>query len=285
MTERTFSRRHFLAGVVAAVATAAVGGIAGAVRALGGGGEPQPAEAMGTTSTTAPSATTTSTTSTTTSTTTTTTTAPGPEETTTTSTTEPARLIETICASAWGALPAAGEFREHVIERLTVHHTAVVLESNTDAPSHLRGHQKYHIERGWPDLAYHLMIDADGNVYEGRPMSAVGDTGTNYDPTGHLLVCLEGHFDEQPLPEPQLLALIDVLAWATQEFAVGADTIRGHRDLASTTCPGDAVYTHIADGSLVAEVNARSLDTRFERASICGPEGEARVAAIEHLGA
>jgi hypothetical protein len=190
-------------------------------------------------------------------------------------------VIPVICPPAWGALPAAGAFTTHQIERLTVHHTADLLDSNDLAPARIRGHQQGHLSRGWPDLAYHFIVDAEGNVYQGRPLHAVGDTGTEYDPTGHFLVCCEGNFDEQPIPDAQRSRLVDMLAWAAATFAVAPATIAGHRDVAATSCPGDDLYASIADGSLVADVLALLATDEVRLETVCGGEAEALVAAIE----
>jgi len=226
------------------------------------------------------STTTTTSTSTTTSTTTTTTAAP----TTTTSTTATATTMPepeaspVICREAWGAQPISGELIEHTIDQITVHHTAVVLDDNADAPAHIRGHQEFHQSRGWADLAYHFIIDAEGNIYEGRPVAAAGDTGTDYDPKGHLLVCCEGDFNQQEVPAAQYEALIAMLAWGAAEFAVDPGEIRGHRDVASTSCPGDNLYAFIADGTIAADVAAANVGTLH---LICGTEAESLVSAIE----
>jgi hypothetical protein len=169
----------------------------------------------------------------------------------------------------------------HTIERLTVHHTAVMLDTNANAPARARQHQQYHQELGWPDLAYHFLVDANGNVYEGRPVEAVGDTATEYDPTGHFLVCCEGHFNQQEIPESQLLALVDVLAWAAEEFQVSADTISGHRDWAATTCPGDDLYDHLVSGSIEKAVNSRLAAGGVRLETLCGEDAAALVADIE----
>jgi hypothetical protein len=134
---------------------------------------------------------------------------------------------------------------------VTVHHTAALLEDNADAPDHIRGHQAFHIDsRGWPDLAYHFVVDAAGNVYEGRDPAMRGDTATDYDPTGHLLVCCEGDFDRQPLPDPQRHALEAMLAWGVSTYDLAVDTIAGHGDHASTNCPGAALREILDDGTL-----------------------------------
>ncbi len=189
--------------------------------------------------------------------------------------------IPVICKDAWGSQRPAGDFTTHSISRITVHHTAVELESNRRAPARARQHQAYHQSLGWADIAYHFLIDAEGNVYEGRPVSAVGDTATDYDPTGHLLICCEGNFDRQQLPAAQYEALLRVLAWGTVEFAIDPAAIAGHRDYASTTCPGDDLHRLIAAGTLQEDVASALEGQEFHLEPICGAEAVDVVAAIE----
>jgi hypothetical protein len=144
----------------------------------------------------------------------------------------------------------------------------------------LRQHQQYHQSRGWPDLAYHFMIDAEGNVYEGRPVTAVGDTGTDYDPTGHLLICCEGNFDEQDIPDAQYETLVRMVAWGAAEYGVDPATVQGHRDVAATSCPGDNLYRLLANGTLMADVGAATPEV-LDPVTICGATAIDRVAAIE----
>jgi len=192
----------------------------------------------------------------------------------------PPLALSAICRDAWGASPSGPGFVGHTIDRLTVHHTAAFLSSNTAAPARLRGHQSYHLSLGWPDLAYHFAVDANGNIYEGRPLEYRGDTGTDYDPAGHFLVVAEGNFNDQQIPDVQVGSVAALLAWASEEFDAPLDTIRGHRDLASTTCPGDNFYSLIADGTLAAL--AADVATPDATLTIeCGSAAEQRVADIE----
>lgn len=162
--------------------------------------------------------------------------------------------VAVIPKSAWGAAPVAGTFGEHQITRITVHHSGALLEDNQNAPQRLRDHQAYHqTDQAWPDLAYHYVVDRNGHVYEGRPVWAVGDTNTNYDPTGHFLICCEGQFNDQAPTEEQLEAAAGLAAWASARFTVGLDAVVGHRDVASTSCPGDALYADL--GEVVARAH------------------------------
>lgn len=306
MTARDPDRRRIVAGLLAVGAVAATWRLARALveppapastaTAATGPAPAAPAPAPSTTSTAEASTTITepSTTSTaepsTTSTEPSTTTTAEPSTTTTAETTTtaaspatavPVGAVEVICRDAWGARPPAGPFVEHTVQRLTVHHTAVVLDRTSQAPSLARGHQRYHQDKGWPDLAYHFLVDDAGHVYEGRPWTARGDTATEYDPTGHFLVCAEGDFDRQSVSEAALASIAGLFAWAAAALAVDPSTIAGHRAYAATTCPGRSLDRAIADGTLEEMVRDRIAAGATGMAVLCGEEGADRVAAIE----
>ena len=148
-----------------------------------------------------------------------------------------------LCRDAWGARPARAGGRPHTITRMTLHHEAVVLDGNRNAPGRLRQDQRYHQDKlGWIDIAYHVGIDRDGNIYELRTPQIAGDTATDYDTTGHFLVLCEGDFDKEVVSEAQLHGAALAFAWATQTFHIATDTLAGHRDLAQTACPGANLY-------------------------------------------
>jgi hypothetical protein len=186
-----------------------------------------------------------------------------------------------ICRKAWGAVKPTGEFERHRVARITVHHSASVLVDNSEAPAHFRSHQQAHQARGWPDIAYHVLVDRDGNLYEGRPMWAEPDTATDYDPAGHFTVMCEGNFEEQRPSKAQVAALVDVLAWASERFGVSPRTIAGHSDHASTACPGAKLEALIAGGEIRRLVRARLAAGGVELVEVCGPEGKRLVSAIE----
>lgn len=161
---------------------------------------------------------------------------PPPVTTTSAATPEPIAL-EVISRTGWRARPA-GEFVAHHPTRLTYHHSAAAVSDPDGAPDRIREYQVYHQQQGWPDVAYHFLVDQAGRVYQGRPPDAVGDTFTEYDPTGHFLACLDGDFDEA-IPSPESIrALVSILAWAAVTFGIDPDSLGGHRDYATTTCPG-----------------------------------------------
>jgi hypothetical protein len=196
----------------------------------------------------------------------------------------PTTVIEVIERAGWGAAAAGPGMEEHVVKRLTIHHTGVALGDNREAPARLRAHQVFHqTDRGWPDLAYHFAIDRNGNIYEGRAPEFRGDTATSYDPTGHFLVVLEGNFDVEPTAEGQLGSLRRLLAWAAGRYSVGVDSIKSHRDYApgETSCPGDNLYPLVESGELARAVSSILQEELVELVYLRTEEAIARVAEIE----
>ena len=162
-----------------------------------------------------------------------------------------------LCRDAWGAKPPLPGGTPHTLNRMTIHHTAVVLGDNINAPARLRQHQHYHQDtQGWIDIAYHISVDRHGNIYELRSPTLVGDTATSYDPTGHFLVVCEGNFDEEEVSEEQLNGAALAFAWAAQQFGISTSTLAGHRDASpDTSCPGASLYAHVTSGDLKSRVD------------------------------
>ena len=92
-----------------------------------------------------------------------------------------------ICRDAWGARPPRPGGKRHTITRMTLHHEAVVLGNNRNAPERLRKDQRYHQDQhGWIDIAYHVGVDRNGNLYELRSTEIANRAG-ELDPS----VCVE----------------------------------------------------------------------------------------------
>ncbi len=188
-----------------------------------------------------------------------------------------------LCRDAWGANPPRPGGTPHTLDRMTIHHTAAVLGDNSNSPARLRQHQRYHQDsQGWIDIAYHIGVDRNGNIFELRNPELVGDTATSYDPTGHFLVVCEGNFDEEEVTEEQLNGAALAFAWAAQRFNIATDTLGGHRDASpDTACPGASLYAHVTSGDLKRRVDDLLAAGPVDLRTICGPEAAEIVAAIE----
>ncbi|OBF48806.1 peptidoglycan recognition family protein [Mycolicibacterium monacense] len=165
---------------------------------------------------------------------------------------------------------------------MTLHHTGAVLGDNMNAPGRLRQHQRLHQgERGWIDIAYHVSVDRNGNIYELREPEIVGDTATEYDPTGHFLVLCEGDFDQEIVSNEQLNSAALAFAWAAQRFEIPTDTLAGHKDFAATSCPGADLYSYLTAGDLKRRVDEMVAAGPVNLQQVCGAEALEKVAAIE----
>lgn len=160
----------------------------------------------------------------------------------------------------WGGL-AADSGRVHQILSVTLHHEGESFPPGKDPVQYLRTLQKWsRTEKHWIDIPYHYIIDLDGRIYEGRPIRYAGDTNTEYDPSGHALVCVVGNFEEVEPNERQLNAVVNVFSWLCKKHGITPDKIRGHKDVAQgTVCPGKNLYRYLQNGFFQREV-AKNLE-------------------------
>lgn len=155
----------------------------------------------------------------------------------------------------WGAKPPVMAMRPHTPVRLTIHHTGVAQAPARTLADKLRGLQAFsqrddslasgRRKPAWADIPYHFYIGVDGTLGEARDWRYVGDSNTPYDPTGHLLVVVEGNFERDTLTTAQRRTLDIVVPSLTRRFRIPPERLASHRDFAETSCPGKNVYTEL----------------------------------------
>lgn len=160
-----------------------------------------------------------------------------------------------VARAAWGARDPVLPMVRHNPARLTIHHTGEHSNRALTLEQKLRNLQAFSQrddslasgkkKPAWADVPYHYYIDVTGRIGEGRDVHYRGDTNTTYDPTGHVLVVVEGNFQvETPSPE-QMASLRKLVTWLTSEWRIPADRIAGHKDFANTDCPGANLYSQL----------------------------------------
>jgi hypothetical protein len=165
-----------------------------------------------------------------------------------------------ISRAEWGAVDATEGYVPHVPNRITLHHDGA--EFHGGAVARMRALQSWSRRvRGWVDIPYHFLIDQEGHIYEGRPLQYVGDTATEYDPTGHALITVMGNYNTQEINQAQLAAIVDLASWLCHEYSIPPQMVRGHRDYAATSCPGTNLYRYLTNGFIVGAIEERM---RFE---------------------
>ncbi|MDX9913610.1 MAG: Ig-like domain-containing protein, partial [Candidatus Moranbacteria bacterium] len=173
----------------------------------------------------------------------------------------------------------------HGTRKLVIHHTAVKgSNGETDIAKNMeevRSIYYYHaVTQKWGDIGYNALVDAAGNVYEGR-YGTHGTDPTRTNPTadqimtpdveaGHTAgynsgsfgVAAMGEFTRFTPPTAQIEGLKKVLAYVADERGTNAQgssnflrydktwhedlyNFIGHREAVATACPGDKLYNMI----------------------------------------
>jgi hypothetical protein len=180
--------------------------------------------------------------------------------------------------SAWGAdavpprvPPLYGE-----VQLAFVHHTVTANDYGPgDSAAIVLGIARFHRNgNGWNDIGYNFLVDRYGQVFEGRaggidqPVVGAHTQGWNSFSTG--IACL-GTFTSVAQTPQGMDALARLIGWkltlhavptqgtitmtsiggAANRYPAGTPVtfqrISGHRDGNTTSCPGDVLYTQLAD--------------------------------------
>ena len=107
-----------------------------------------------------------------------------------------------------------------------------------DAAARLELIRSSHVDsRGWADIGYHLIVDPQGRIWQGRPMNLQGAHVKDHNPH-NLGVLVMGNFEEQHPTREALATLDQLLANQAAVHRVPFGSIRTHQEWASTACPG-----------------------------------------------
>ena len=164
--------------------------------------------------------------------------------------------ITIVPRSGWNAAEPR-PYRQHTPVRITIHHEGTRLEVTDDAARKIMNIQKWGMgpDRNWTDIPYHFLIAPGGTIYEGRNVNTVGETATEYDPSGHLLITCLGNLEQQELRDEQFNSLVRLIAYCCRKYNIPVDSIASHRDYSKiTNCPGKNLYVHIENGELKRRV-------------------------------
>lgn len=125
------------------------------------------------------------------------------------------------------------------IKRIIIHYTATYPDQDIGVEEI----REWHVEgNGWRDIGYHYVVRLDGTVEKGRPVQEPGAHARNHN-TDSIGVCYVGglrpddpHTGHDTRTPEQTAALVGLIADLRGRF--GDLDLLGHRDVASTQCPG-----------------------------------------------
>jgi hypothetical protein len=159
--------------------------------------------------------------------------------------------LNIVSVNTWGGTPAIDSLaRKHTIRYITLHHGGEPFSKKKDPIQYLRDLQEWSRRvKHWIDIPYHYIIDLDGRIYQGRNIEYAGDTNTDYDPTGHALICVVGNYEEISPSESQLTAVVKLMTMLAEKYKISASAIKGHLDYSKmTVCPGKNLYKYLSNG-------------------------------------
>lgn len=152
----------------------------------------------------------------------------------------------------WKAQKPVMEMSPHKPQFITIHHTGMLQKPELSTKAKLQALQNFSqkdspmadgsIKKAWPDVPYHFYIATNGEIAEGREINFQGDSNTNYDLQGHVLIVVEGDFNKEKVLPKQWESLKKLVSYISEEYTISLETITGHKDQAETTCPGIDLY-------------------------------------------
>ena len=100
---------------------------------------------------------------------------------------------------------------------------------------------RWHKERGWAGIGYHIVLDRDGKIGNGRDISQIGAHVKGHNKNSIGVVLIGGHGGaaddkfEDNFTNKQKITLLKVLEDLTSQFPNAK--IRGHNEVAAKACP------------------------------------------------
>nr|WP_220035785.1 N-acetylmuramoyl-L-alanine amidase [Modestobacter versicolor] len=216
-------------------------------------------------------------------------------------------MPDVVSRAQWGAdesIRTWGPEYAPTIKAATLHHTA---DGNgytaAQVPAMMRSIFAYHSQtRGWGDIGYNVIVDKYGRIFEGRygglSSTVIGAHAGGFN-TGTFGVSMLGNYAEVDTPQAMLDSVAAIIAWklslygvdpkgttqltsgggGTSKYGAGAvvtlPTVFAHRDVGSTTCPGQYAYNRMGQlrdmvGSRMAGSVGGSPVGNTEKLSISG---------------
>lgn len=94
---------------------------------------------------------------------------------------------------------------DHATKYVILHHSEVVTRHTVNDV-----HQ-WHLNKGWAGIAYHYFVNKEGEIFEGRPVWAVGAHAYGHNPES-VGICFEGDFNKEQMNKKQEDAAVMLVA-------------------------------------------------------------------------
>ena len=162
--------------------------------------------------------------------------------------------------SGWNAA-AASCSGSNKPQYLFIHHSGDANDNlskvfGNDEKGFMKRIQEIHMNSSWDDIGYNFAVGVKGLLMEGRDPSKQGGHTSGYN-TKAIGVCVLGNYDIRKFTSAQEEALVDLLSWLCYKYDIDPSNIKGHRDVASKSCPGDDIYARMSHirGKVIGRLN------------------------------
>lgn len=125
-----------------------------------------------------------------------------------------------------------------------------------DCISYWKSVRKYHMNsNGWLDIGYsfgvcpHSDSSGDGYVFEGRGLNREQAAQPGGNTTYYSVTLMLG--DGEHPTDVQIQTVRELREWLHRKG--NANTVKGHRDFISTSCPGSILYGMVKDGTFTKD--------------------------------
>lgn len=140
--------------------------------------------------------------------------------------------------------------------------TLLVLHHEAGSGSTAQQIHNYHrYSNSWAGIAYHYYIRKDGSIYRGRPENMQGGHCLNYNYCS-IGICFEGNFETETMGQAQINAGWELIADILRRYP--GITVRRHKDLNATACPG----RNFPFGTLTGKVNPTKEDNDMTKEEV-----------------
>ena len=147
---------------------------------------------------------------------------------------------------SWKAKNPTEPYVKHRPKRFTIHHTAARYPKTLEDSLKEMGFIQHYHQNGkeWIDIGYHLLIDPLGNIFEGRPVDAIG-AHVKDENIGNIGISLMGYYHPPVSDTPTVKTFESFIAvgkYLKDTYSIKISSFYAHRDLGATACPGDIIY-------------------------------------------
>lgn len=135
------------------------------------------------------------------------------------------------------------------IDSVHMHHTwrPTQAQYRVNPAASILGMYNYHVKTlGWADIAQHISIGPDGEIWTGRDWNMMPASSTGFNGTaakGPFMFEMIGDFDQgqDPFGGAQKAAVLRVIKAVQERFRLPVESLRFHNQMAKKTCPGSAI--------------------------------------------